>query len=97
PNRLLDAGEDWLLLYTASPIRHREIASLEPTRVGAVVCAGRFPKRRFLALTTPGAGVGMLWTRPFVLGGTEICVDARVEGWLRAELCDPFGVPLAGF
>ena len=39
----------------------------------------------------------MLWTRAFILGGTELCLDASIEGSLRAELCDPFGAPLPGF
>ncbi len=93
PNRLIDAGADWLLLYTASPCRHGEIRKQER----ATVRAARFPKRRFLGLSTQDASPGVLWTRPFVLGGTEIRVDARIEGWLRAELCGPFGEPLPGF
>ena len=93
PNRLIDAGEDWLLLYTASPCRHREIRAMER----ATVRAARFPKNRFLGLATPDRGVGTLWTRPFVNGGTEIRVDACIHGWLRAELCEPFGRPLPGF
>ncbi len=96
PNRLVDAGDDWLLLYTATPVRHNELR--QPTSAPlASVCAARFPKRRFLGLATDGAGSGLLWTRPFVLAGRRLRVDARVRGGLRAELCDPFGVPLAGF
>ena len=93
PNRLIDAGEHWLLLYTASPGRHGEIRITER----ATVRAARFPKHRFLGLRTPAGGIGHLWTRPFVLGGTEIRVDGRIDGGLRAELCEPFGRPLPGF
>ena len=95
PNRLIDAGEHWLLLYTASPGRHGDVR--EDGRERATVCAARFAKHRFLGLATADLGMGRLWTRPFVLGGTELCVDARIDGVLRAELCDPFGGPLPGF
>lgn len=44
--KLVDAGEGWLLLYTASPMRHDQIRATER----ATVCAARFPKRRFLGL-----------------------------------------------
>ncbi|MBM3946807.1 MAG: hypothetical protein FJ315_05335, partial [SAR202 cluster bacterium] len=37
PNRLVDAGEHWLLLYTASPVRHDQIRAAEQ----ATVCAAR--------------------------------------------------------
>jgi hypothetical protein len=96
PNRLLDEGEDWLLLYTASSHRHNEVRDADQGRVGAEVRAARFPKRRFMGLSARGAGTGMLLTRPFILSGEELCVDARIDGWLRAELCDPFGTPLPG-
>ncbi len=93
PNRLIDEGEQWLLLYTASPGRHGDIRTAER----ATVRAARFPKHRFLGLRPPAGGPGYLWTRPFVLGGTEIRVDAQIDGRLRAELCVPFGRPLPGF
>ena len=63
----------------------------------AKIRAARFPKHRFLGLRTPAGAAGYLWTRPFVLGGTEIRVDAQIDGSLRAELCEPFGRPLPGF
>lgn len=96
PNRLVDAGTHWLLLYTATPVRHNQLRGA-PRGPLAVVCAARFPKRRFLGLAARGAGSGLLWTRPFLLGRSQLRVDARVDGYLRAELCDPFGAPLAGF
>ena len=91
PNRLIDDGEQWLLLYTASPGRHGDVSER------STICAARFPKHRFLGLRTPAGGIGYLWTRPFLLGGTEIRVDAQIYGSLRAELCEPFGRPLPGF
>jgi hypothetical protein len=63
----------------------------------SAICAARFPKNRFLGLRSRGGGIAMLWTRPFVMGGTQLCIDGKIDGWLRAELCDPFGAPLAGF
>ena len=95
PDRLLEAGDDWLLLYTANPCLHGEVR--DPQRERATVRAARFPKNRFMGLATAAGGMGRLWTRPFVLGGTELRVDARLDGCLRAELCDPFGKPLPGF
>ena len=95
PNRLIEMGDDWLLLYTASPCRHDEVSAPEQER--ATVRAARFPKNRFMGLATAADGIGRLWTKPFVLGGTELCVDARLDGCLRAELCDPFGKTLPGF
>lgn len=97
PNRLVDAGDHWLLLYTASAHRHNEDRISEDEKARSYVCGGRFPKGRFLGLSARDARVGMLWTRPFILGGTELCLDASIEGSLRAELCDPFGAPLPGF
>ena len=97
PNCLVDSGDHWLLLYTASPHRHNESRTQDDSRVQASVHAARFPKRRFLGLAARGAGAGILLTRPFILNGTELCADLRVDGWLRAELCDPFGRPLPGF
>jgi len=91
PNRVVDSGEHWLLLYTASPHRH----GLRSDTERATVRAARFPKNRFLGLSTEKTGC--LQTKPFVLGGTELYIDARVDGSLRAELCDPFGTPIPGF
>ena len=65
--------------------------------VRATVCAARLAKGRFLALTTQPRRAGQVWTKPFILGGRELCIDAHIEGTLRAELCDPFGNALAGF
>ncbi len=96
PNRLVDAGSEWLLLYTASSHRHNEVRETGKGQVNAEIRAARFPKGRFLGLSACGASAGMLWTRPFILGGKELCLDARIDGWLRAELCDPFGTPFPG-
>ena len=36
-------------------------------------------------------------TEPFFPSREQIALDANVRGWLRAELCDGFGVKLPGF
>ena len=97
PNRLLDDGDNWLLLYSASPLRHNEGRNDAAANRSSYICAARFPRNRFLGLRSRGDGIAMLWTRPFVMGGTQLCIDAKIDGWLRAELCDPFGVPIEGF
>ncbi len=97
PNCLLDADDNWLLLYSASPNRHNEERGEDTPGRSSCVCAARFLKNRFLGLRSRQGGSSMLWTKPFVMGGTRLYVDAKVDGWLRAELCDPFGVPIAGF
>jgi hypothetical protein len=98
PQRLIPQGDDWLMLYTGSSRRHCE--GREAGQGGDfrdVVCAARFSKRRFLGLSTVGERVGQLWTRPFILTAGEVRIDARIQGWVRAELCDAFGAPLPGF
>jgi len=98
PQRLIPQGDDWLLLYTGTNRRHCDGGL--PGEAGDfrdVVCAARFPKQRFLGLSTLRQGIGQLWTRPFILTAKEVSVDARVDGWLRADLCDPFGTTLPGF
>ena len=97
PNRLIDQGDHWLMLYTASAQRHNELRATDDAKVRASVCAARLAKGRFLALTTQPGRTGQVWTKPFILGGRELCIDAHIEGTLRAELCDPFGNALAGF
>jgi hypothetical protein len=97
PQRLLPYGGGWLMLYSGSNHRHNGFRT-EPDTSGlrTVICAARIPRARFLGLATQGQATGMLWTRPFIPAGSEISVDARVRGYLRAELCDPFGAPLPG-
>lgn len=97
PNRLLDDGDNWLLLYTAAGHRHNEDRGDEAAGRVSQVCAARFPKNRFLGLRSRGDGAAMVWTRPFLMGGTQLCIDGKIDGSLRAELCDPFGMPIEGF
>ncbi len=54
-------------------------------------------KHRLLGLDTGSNGRGSLHTKAFILGEDQITVDAEIKGSMCAELCDPFGKPLAGF
>ena len=94
PNRLIDAGEHWLLLYTGSNHLHNASRPEGSHKPRSVTCAARFPKRRFLGLRAQGSG--QLWTRPFIPKKREIRLDAAISGQVRAELCDPYGTPLPG-
>ncbi len=94
PNRLIDAGQHWLLLYTGCDYLHNASRPTESHRPRCVTCAARFPKHRFLGLQAEGRG--QLWTRPFIPTKREIRLDAAIKGEIRAELCDPFGTPLPG-
>lgn len=94
PNRLIDGGDHWLLLYTGANYLHNESRSTDSREPRCVTCAARFPKRRFLGLRA--LGKAQLWTRPFIPRSSEIRLDATIDGEIRADLCDPYGTPLPG-
>ncbi len=97
PQRLLPYEGDWLMLYTASNHRHNAFRTETDTSgLRTVICGARIPRNRFLGLGTCANSAGRIWTRPFLPAALEIRVDAKVRGYMRAELCDPFGAPLPG-
>ncbi|MDD3926599.1 MAG: hypothetical protein PHT33_08065, partial [bacterium] len=88
---LIDAGDDWILMYNGRSTPHNYLGehSFSPG-------LARFGKRRFMGLRT-GGGASFLLTKPFILTEPEITVDADIKGLLYAELCDAFGIPIAGY
>jgi hypothetical protein len=94
-NSLMDAGDDWLLLYEGGSRPHND--PVEPADCSCSMRLCRFGKRRFVGLDAAANRDARLTTRAFVLTQPRITLDADIRGRLRAELCDPFGSPLPGF
>jgi len=89
-NVWIDAGEDWLCLYTGTPQPHNaRTPVMEPS-------AARVRKGRLVGLAA-GSTPGGFLTPPFFPTRSEITLDAAINGWLRAELCDGFGRKLPGY
>ena len=94
---LIDRGESWLMLYTAGNTKHNQQLPSGVEKPWRGVMGASIPKERFAGLATAPRVVGRLALRPFIPTDGEVRVNAAVRGFLRAELCDPFGAPLAGF
>lgn len=58
--------------------------------------AATWSKHRLVGLQAQQIPGGFL-TPVFFLQAPEIRIDAAVRGWLRAELCDPWGRKLDGY
>ncbi|MEN6355494.1 MAG: hypothetical protein ABFD83_00255 [Armatimonadota bacterium] len=98
PNRLLDAGDYWLMLYQGTNRTHDWWSSPKSEDSGRmIVCAARFLKNRFAGLSTDNNQAGRLLTKPFIPAGKVLQLDANISGKLSAELCDLFGKPLPGY
>jgi len=96
-NRLIDAGPRWLMLYTAGNVKHNHQQPPGVERPWRGVMAAAIPKRRFAGLATAPRVVGSMTFKPLILNGQVLRVDADVRGYLRAELRDPFGMPIPGY
>ncbi|MEN6304996.1 MAG: hypothetical protein ABFD96_19850 [Armatimonadia bacterium] len=95
-NRLLESGDDWLMLYDGGNWKHNhQLPEGVETRRNAVMAA-RVPKRRLAGLQTTTGLRGTLEVK-CIPGAAEITVDAAVRGQLRAELRDIFDRPLEGY
>ena len=95
-NRLLESGDDWLMLYDGGNWKHNhQLPEGVVTRRNAVMAA-RVPKRRLAGLQT-NAGLRGTLELQCIPGTAEITVDADVRGQLRAELRDIFDRPLEGY
>ena len=97
PNALIDAGERWLMLYTAGNTKHNHELPRGVEKQWRGIMAAAIPKGRFAALATQPRTTGRIALKPFIPTEGEIRVNANVRGRLRAELCDPFGTPIEGF
>ncbi len=97
PNRLIDFGDKWRLLYRAGNQSHNgELPDgVEAPRWETM--AAEIPKGRFAGLSTTDRCIGSLSLKPFVLTEERISIDAEIGGRLRAELRDPFDRPVPGF
>lgn len=89
PNAWIDKGNDWLCLYHGDHQPHNKSDDLATSRPSPVLAA-RWPKNRMLGLQA-GAVPGGFLSEPFFPQGETITIDATIQGWLRAELCDVFG------
>lgn len=96
-SRLIEQGENWLMLYRGSNYKHnRELPEgVTERRCGNLVA--EIPKGRFAGLRATERMVGSLTLKPFNIGAKYITVDADVRGRLQAELRDPYGRPLSGY
>jgi hypothetical protein len=79
-----------LLLYTGAPAKHNATPNV------LRIMAGEFVKHRLVGIAA-GSVPGLYQSRPFILTHAELTVDGDLRGPLRAEVCNAFGEPLAGF
>lgn len=93
PVSLLEQGPHWLGIYTGTDYLHnRARGGGTATGLGVRIMRGRFAGLRAVDSMPARAH-----TCPFILNAPRIFVDAAIRGELRAELCDVFGQPFAGF
>ena len=94
PNAWIDEGETWLCLYSGTHLPHNR-AWGNAARPRPIMGA-RWPKHRFVGLEAGRVPGGFL-TEPLFPQGAVISLDADIDGWLRAELCDVFGRKHEGY
>ena len=97
PNRLIDLGNHWRLLYRAGNQKHnRQLPDgVEVARRDTLVA--EVPKGRFAGLATSDRCIGALTLKPINLSAAGISVDADIRGTLLAELRDPYERPISGY
>ena len=97
PNRLIDMGSNWRLLYRAGNEKHnRGLPQGVESPIRETMIAD-VPKGRFAGLATTDRCVGSLTLERVNNTEKEITVDADIRGVLQAELRDPYGRPLPGY
>jgi hypothetical protein len=94
PNAWIDRGERWLCLYTGSACKHNRAEAVDASP--ECIMAATWPKHRFIGLRAEAMPGGFL-TPVFYPQSPDICIDAEVRGWLRAELCDAWGRKHEGY
>jgi hypothetical protein len=97
PNDLIDAGGKWIMLYTAGNTKHNHKLPPGVEKPWRGVMAASVAKNRFAGLTASRGTVGSITWKPFIPNEKELKVDASVHRALRAELRDPFGMPIPGY
>lgn len=93
-DNLIDAGDDWLILYRGGRLPHN-VGSRSHQEV--TMALARIGKRRLIGLDTAGNRQARLLTRTLFARRPHITLDADVRGSLRAEICDAFGNPVPGY
>ncbi|MEX1089835.1 MAG: hypothetical protein WEC36_11515 [Phycisphaeraceae bacterium] len=93
-DNLIDAGDDWLLLYRGGTLPHNT-GSQQHRQV--TMAMARVGKRRLIGMDTAGNRDARLLTAPLLLTQPRLTLDALVRGHLRAELCNAFGDPVPGY
>jgi hypothetical protein len=94
PNAWIDQGDRWLCLYSGTARKHNR--HHDATGSPNCIMGATWAKHRFVGLRADSVPGGFM-TPVFFPQSAEICVDAEVRGWLRAELCDAWGRKLEGF
>lgn len=97
PNRLIDLGDRWRLLYRAGNQKHnRELPDgVDSIRRDTLVA--EMPKGRFAGVSTTDCCIGTFTLERFQPVSPHIAVDANINGSLLAELRDPYGRPIPGY
>ena len=97
PNRLMDMGGHWRLLYRAGNEKHNRglPGGVKTARRETMVADA--PKGRFAGLRTADHCIGALTLDRFNHTGRELVIDGAVSERLQAELRDPYGRPLPGY
>jgi hypothetical protein len=83
---------DQLLLYYAGYKNGHKVNRFAERQIGVV----RMARDRYVSRDATGEG-GTLLTRPVILGGRGLTVNACIRGTMRVRLLDAAGKPLAGF
>ncbi|MEW6355051.1 MAG: hypothetical protein AB1696_01890 [Planctomycetota bacterium] len=93
---VIEVGDEQIMLYTAGNEKHNRQLPPGVEKAWRGVMAASWPTGRFAGLATSANTIGSLTLKPFIPARAEVCVDADINGWLKAELRDPYGIPLAG-
>ncbi len=82
---------DEVLIYYGGYARGHKVERFSERQLGLA----RLPLDRYVARTAKARG--RLLTRPVILGGASLTLNAQVEGELRVRILDLAGAPLPGF
>lgn len=88
PCAWIERDGGWLCLYTGTARRHNEHAKTDLP--ASCIMGASLARDRFVGLAA-GSVTGGFLSEPFFPDSGKITIDATVNGWLRAELCDLWG------